>query len=170
MKHVLFPQALVPTRGIATAANNDDVFENAKVVAFDRSVNEAQPDEKVRYDAIYDAEIAPYYTAQTVDNALLSAQFLDEGEPVSKDNRELMVKLSGDYGFNVEMADQHGTYLGLVGGFTESKVMISPQTLGGKKILIVTFPEYGEADLYGFDPNQGENGRYVYGTTVVIPS
>jgi len=138
----------------------------AKEVGFHRPLANAQPDEKARYDAIYASEIAPYYTAQAVDEALISSQFLEEGEPVAKANRELFVRL-GTYegGMNFEIAAEDGSYLGFMSGLENSEVFISDEILGGKHVLIVTFPDYGDADIYGFDPAEG---RYLYGGTVSI--
>lgn len=140
-------------------------IEPTKKVGFHRPLANAQPDEKARYDAIYASEIAPYYTAQAVDEALISSQFLDEGEPVNKVNRELFVRLRVYEGMNFEIAAEDGSYLGFLSGLENSEVFISDEILGGKHVLVVTFPDYGEADLYGFDPAEG---RYLYGGTVPV--
>lgn len=161
--------AAAPVRGIVTNSTDAAVFKDATPVNFIRDLKQAQPDEKQRYDAIYDNEIAPYYTAEAVDNARISSQFLDEGDPVSHTTRELLVLLETPQDAAVEMAHETGDYLGFLGLLPGSKVLLSKQTLAGKAIIIVTFPEYGEADLYGFDPHIGENGLYAFGETVMLP-
>lgn len=148
---------------VAQALKATNLLANTKLVAFNRELDDAHPDEKARYDAIYPTEIAPYYTAQAIDEAKISSQFLDEGEPISKDNRELVIRLKYFEGINFEIASQGSAPLGFLSGFENSEMRIAKETMGGKHVLIVTFPDLQEADLYGYDPNAG---IYLYGTTI----
>ena len=150
---------------LAHAINSANALEIKKEVPFNRLLSEAQPDEKARYDKIAPTEIEPYYTAEEIANALISAQFFDEGEVVSKDNRELIIRLGTYEYFNFEIVSDDGLWLGYMSGYANSKLLIFNEIMDGKHVLGVTFPDDGAIDLYGYDDN---TGQYFYGMTVPI--
>lgn len=156
------------------AALTAQVFQAAQIafdpgteVSFNRSFEELQADERARLVPALPHMFADGFDLPLITSANVSAQFLNVGEDVSKENRELLLRVYHDDHIDFIIIAQDGRYLSFASGSLDATLSILNADIGGYKILAVNMPEHGVRDLYGY---YSELDLYGFGVTEPLPA
>ena len=152
------------------------LFEGAVRASFRRSFHEMQPDELERYSAVAPAYFEGFYSSDEIAQSRISAQFLNEDEPVAIENRELMLRIEstwedGTPSVFYEIISDESSYLGFLHTPWLYEVSIGDElhilslSVNGYKVLALAVPDWRMAYVFILSR---EHHQYIYAFTASL--